>query len=120
MPRICISVVAGLILSACAGLTPTGVHDTGDLSDGEAVDQIRFTHLVSWHVPGEGRVQVEVANPRRQYLLKLEPTCTFALREVEEIRFDGRSSHHIAIGDSIVAGRNRCRITEILSNKENL
>ena len=119
MSKITALMLTGLLLSACTSLTTLPDGDTLVFDEDKAVDRIRYSQLVSWHALGEGRLVIEVTSPKRQYRLALEPSCTFALRQAKGIRFSGSLRRYIAVGDDVVVGSNRCRITGMVPSQTN-
>jgi hypothetical protein len=119
MSKITALMLSGLLLSACTSLMTTPDGDTLVFDEDKAVDRIRYSQLVSWHARHEGRLVIEVTSPKRQFRLALEPSCTFALRQAKEIRFSGSSRRYIAVGDDVVVGNNRCRITGMAPSQAN-
>ena len=119
MSKITALMLTGLLLSACTSLTTLPDGEPLVFDEDKAVDRIRYSQLVSWHVLGEGRLVIEVTSPKRQYRLALEPSCTFALRQAKGIRFSGSLRRYIAVGDDVVVGSNRCRITGMVPSQTN-
>ena len=115
MHKPAILMIGTCMMVACAG---------GDLTKEpfdtrQPVDRIRYQALVAWHVADGGQVFIELNNHKRHYQLTLRPSCTFALRQATRIRFSGGSRNHIAVGDDLVVGKNRCRIVEIAPSRDN-
>ena len=78
-----------------------------------SIERFRYSEILSWTLTADDALVVEMNAPRRRYLLMLQPSCTFALRQALSFDFSGKSARYISVGDDVVVGEQRCRIVSI-------
>lgn len=104
-----------MALTGCASngaLISQGATDPSDEAQA-SLDRIRYSEVVAWQMVEEGRLLIELNNPRRSYILELMPSCVFELRQATDFIFAGKSANFISINDDVVVGNSRCRIVGI-------
>ncbi len=113
-------VLSLMALTGCASngaVISQGATDSSDEAQA-SLDRIRYSEVVAWQMVEEGRLLVELNNPRRSYILELIPSCVFELRQATDFIFAGKSSNFISINDDVVVGNSRCRIVGIYETKQ--
>ena len=115
--------MAVILTSACSVL-PRDDEADGSLmqtsfEEYTRVDRIRFSDILSWQ-PIEGGVWIEMSAPRQAYVLALNPSCYFELRQNLNFRISGASQRFISVGDDVVIGQSRCLIVAITPSNESM
>ncbi len=106
---------AALALVACSGNPPRERQAESlalyEAAAGEPVDSLWFPRLHSWEPLGEDRLVIRTA-PKRVFLLQVERPCT-ELPWVNAISLTSSTGSVHARFDSVLVGKQRCRILEI-------
>ena len=103
------------LLGGCAGDNPiTSEASTWPTDQApNSLRHVRYSEVMAWQMAEEGRLLVELNNPRRTYILELVPSCVFELRQATDFIFSGKSPNVISVNDDVMVGNSRCRIVGI-------